>query len=43
MWRPNCGHIGLPAYHHSRFGGALGGPLIPKEVLGGQDILLLQL
>jgi hypothetical protein len=31
-----CGHIGLPAYHYSRFGGALGGPLIPKEVLGGK-------
>ncbi len=33
---PNCGHIGLPAYHYSRFGGSLGGPLIPKEVLGGK-------
>jgi len=33
---PNCGHIGLPAYHYSRFGGAIGGPLIPKEVLGGK-------
>ena len=29
-------HIGLPAYHYSRFGGAIGGPLIPKEVLGGK-------
>jgi hypothetical protein len=29
-------HIGLPSYHHSRFGGAIGGPLIPKEVLGGK-------
>ena len=26
-------HIGLPSYHYSRFGGAIGGPLIPKEVL----------
>ncbi len=33
---PNCGHIGLPSYHYSRFGGALGGPLLPKEVLGGK-------
>jgi hypothetical protein len=33
---PNCGHIGLPSYHYSRFGGAIGGPLIPKEVLGGK-------
>jgi hypothetical protein len=33
---PGCGHIGLPAYHYSRFGGALGGPLTPKEFLGGK-------
>jgi len=33
---PNCGHIGLPSYHYSRFGGALGGPLIPKNFLGGK-------
>ncbi len=32
----NCGHIDLPSYHFSRFGGALGGPLIPKDVLGGK-------
>ena len=28
--------MGLPSYHYSRFGGAIGGPLIPKEVLGGK-------
>ncbi len=33
---PNCGHIGLPSYHYSRFGGALGGPLTSKEFLGGK-------
>ncbi len=33
---PNCGHIDLPSYHYSRFGGALGGPLTPKEFLGGK-------
>src|SRR3984885_5748133 len=27
---------GLPTFHYSRFGGAIGGPLIPKEVLGGK-------
>ncbi len=27
---------GLPSFHYSRFGGAVGGPLIPKEVLGGK-------
>jgi hypothetical protein len=30
------GHVGLPSYHYSRFGGAIGGPLIPKVVLGGK-------
>ena len=34
-WEPG-GHIGLPSYHYSRFGGAIGGPLIPKVVLGGK-------
>jgi hypothetical protein len=27
---------GLPSYHYSRYGGAIGGPLIPKDVLGGK-------
>ena len=31
---PHC-HTGFP-YHYSRFGGAIGGPLIPKEILGGK-------
>jgi len=26
----------LPSFHYSRFGGAIGGPLIPKEILGGK-------
>ncbi|HUD64820.1 MAG TPA: carboxypeptidase regulatory-like domain-containing protein [Candidatus Sulfotelmatobacter sp.] len=26
----------LPSFHYNRFGGAIGGPLIPKEVLGGK-------
>src|SRR6202167_1289215 len=34
-WEPG-GHIGLPSYHYRRFGGAIGGPLIPKDVLGGK-------
>ena len=29
-------HIGLPAYHYSRFGGAIGGPVTSKEILGGK-------
>jgi hypothetical protein len=28
--------VALPPYHYSRYGGALGGPLIPKDVLGGK-------
>jgi hypothetical protein len=30
-------HVGLPSFHYSRFGGAIGGPLTPKEVLGGKS------
>src|ERR1700691_3888433 len=26
----------LPSFHYSRFGGALGGPVLPKEILGGK-------
>jgi Carboxypeptidase regulatory-like domain len=26
----------LPTFHYNRFGGSIGGPLIPKEVLGGK-------
>jgi hypothetical protein len=33
---PDCGHIDLPSYHYSRFGGALGGPLTNKTFLGGK-------
>ena len=35
-WQNN--HTGLkqPDYHYSRFGASLGGPLIPKEILGGK-------
>lgn len=37
-WEPG-GHINLPSYHYSRYGGAIGGPLIPKEVLGGKTFI----
>src|SRR3984885_4142090 len=33
---PGCGHIGLPSYHYSRFGGAIGGPVTSKNLLGGK-------
>ncbi len=28
--------VPVPSYHYSRFGGAIGGPLIPKDFLGGK-------
>jgi len=28
-------HSGLPTFHYNRYGGAIGGPLIAKEFLGG--------
>ena len=30
------GSAPLPSFHYSRFGGAIGGPLIPKNILGGK-------
>jgi len=30
------GSAPLPSFHYSRFGGAIGGPLIPKNLLGGK-------
>jgi hypothetical protein len=33
---PAPNHVGLPTFHYSRFGGAIGGPIIPKEILGGK-------
>ncbi|HTZ83787.1 MAG TPA: carboxypeptidase regulatory-like domain-containing protein, partial [Candidatus Acidoferrales bacterium] len=35
-WQNSFNDIGLPSFHYSRFGGAIGGPLIPKEVAGGK-------
>src|SRR5580704_1944184 len=28
--------VPVPSYHYSRFGGAVGGPILPKEILGGK-------
>jgi hypothetical protein len=28
--------VPVPSYHYSRFGGAIGGPILPKEILGGK-------
>jgi hypothetical protein len=35
-WDNNFNHVPLPSFHYSRFGGAFGGPLFPKEILGGK-------
>jgi Carboxypeptidase regulatory-like domain len=35
-WDNNNSGTPLPSYHYSRFGFAGGGPIIPKEVLGGK-------
>ncbi|HKU24857.1 MAG TPA: carboxypeptidase-like regulatory domain-containing protein, partial [Candidatus Sulfotelmatobacter sp.] len=37
-WQNNnpTSHVGLPTFHYSRFGGSIGGPIIPKELLGGK-------
>jgi carboxypeptidase family protein len=32
----NASGTPIPSYHYSRFGGSVGGPLIPKEILGGK-------
>ena len=35
-WQNDFNSVPLPSFHYSRFGGAIGGPLIPKEILGGK-------
>jgi hypothetical protein len=35
-WQNNFNGIGTPSYHFNRFGGAIGGPIISKKVLGGK-------
>jgi Carboxypeptidase regulatory-like domain len=35
-WQNNFSNIGLPSFHYSRYGGAVGGPIIRKEALGGK-------
>jgi hypothetical protein len=32
----NFNGVPIPSYHYSRFGGSIGGPIIPKKILGGK-------
>src|SRR6266403_2197691 len=35
-WDNNASGTALPSFHYNRFGGGVGGPIIPKEILGGK-------
>ena len=35
--------VPIPSFHYNRFGAAFGGPLIPKEILGGKTYFFLEL
>jgi hypothetical protein len=35
-WENNLNGVGNPSFHYNRFGGAIGGPIIPKDILGGK-------
>jgi hypothetical protein len=35
-WDNNFNGVRVPSFHYSRFGAAVGGPLISKEILGGK-------
>jgi hypothetical protein len=35
-WDNNTSGTPIPSFHYNRFGGAVGGPLIPKPILGGK-------
>jgi hypothetical protein len=38
-WQNNQAGLPNPSYHYNRFGGAVGGPLISKKVLGGKTYI----
>ncbi len=35
-WDNNASGTPIPSFHYNRFGGAVGGPIIPKPILGGK-------
>src|ERR1700691_1030321 len=38
-WQNNFSGVPLPRFHYNRFGAAIGGPVLPKELLGGKTYL----
>jgi hypothetical protein len=38
-WNNNFDGIGAPLFHYNRFGGSIGGPVIPKKILGGKTYI----
>jgi hypothetical protein len=38
-YQNNLFDIPIPSFHYNRFGGAIGGPIIPKEILGGKTYI----
>jgi Carboxypeptidase regulatory-like domain len=38
-WDNNFNGLPIPSFHYNRFGGAVGGPVIPKDLLGGKTYL----
>src|SRR6202451_3972159 len=38
-WQNNFSAVPLPSFHYNRFGFAIGGPVLPKEILGGKTYL----
>jgi hypothetical protein len=35
----NASGVPVPSFHYNRFGGAVGGPILPKEILGGKTYI----
>jgi hypothetical protein len=38
-WENNLAGVPVPSFHYNRFGAAGGGPLIPKDILGGKTYI----
>src|SRR5262250_1624768 len=36
LWDNNFTGTPIPSFHYNRFGGAVGGPIVPKSILGGK-------